>query len=103
MLEDHFALDAVSAEPIIRKKLELLKAHADETQAIYRLIDRMRTSSPWRALPQAEHRYWVVSQVAQHPSLTPRAKEAAVQRLYEIAANTSRKLSKQFCSDWTAT
>lgn len=85
MLEDHFALDAASAMPIIQKKLELLKAHADETQATYRLIDRMRTSSPWRAL-QAEHRYWVVSQVAQHPSLTPRAKEAAVQRLQEIAA-----------------
>ncbi|MFQ1892727.1 ankyrin repeat domain-containing protein [Aeromonas veronii] len=85
MLEDHFALDAASAEPIIRKKLELLKAHADETQAIDRLIDRMRTSSPWRAL-QSEQRYWVVSQVAQHPSLTPRAKEAAVQRLQEIAA-----------------
>ncbi|MFQ2505463.1 ankyrin repeat domain-containing protein [Aeromonas caviae] len=91
MLEDHFALDAVSAEPIIRKKLELLKAHADETQAIYRLIDRMRTSSPWRAL-QAEHRYWVVSQVAQHPSLTPRAKEAAVQRLYEIAATPAETI-----------
>ncbi len=91
MLEDHFALDAVSAEPIIRKKLELLKAHADETQAIYRLIDRMRTSSPWRAL-QAEHRYWVVSQVAQHPSLTPRAKEATVQRLYEIAATPAETI-----------
>ncbi|WJM84158.1 ankyrin repeat domain-containing protein [Dickeya chrysanthemi] len=85
MLEDIFALDAASAVPIIQKKMELLKAHVDERQAIHRLIDRMRTSSPWRVL-QTEHRYWVVSQVAQHSTLSNRGKEATIQRLRELAA-----------------
>lgn len=84
-LEDHVWLDAETATPLIQRNVERTEAIADEIRAEMRLIERMKTASPWRAL-QDENRYWVVSQVAQHEGLSPRAKEAAIRRLRELAA-----------------
>jgi hypothetical protein len=83
-LEDHLGLDAESSLPIIQRKVDRATAIADELNAELHLVARMRNSSSWRAL-QGEHRYWVVSQVAQHADLSPRAKAAAIQRLRELA------------------
>jgi|GEM_PF-5017046 len=49
----------------------------------------MKNSSSWRTL-QSEHRYLVVSQVANHPDLGPRAKEAPIQRLRELTKTPTR-------------
>jgi len=49
----------------------------------------MQTSSPWRAL-QGEQSLWVISQVAQHSDISSRAKEAAIQRLRELAATPTQ-------------
>ena len=84
-LEDHVGLDEKSAENIIKRNIERTKALNDEDDAVKSLIGRTKYSSPWRALQQ-EDRYWVVSQVAHNTSLTPRAKEAAIQRLRELAS-----------------
>jgi hypothetical protein len=84
-LEDHIGLDALSAAPIIQRNLERALAFASELQNELQLVERMNSSSPWRAL-QDEDSYWVVSQVAQHTDLSPRAKEATIQRLRELAA-----------------
>ncbi|WP_071604305.1 hypothetical protein [Dickeya poaceiphila] len=83
-LEDHWGADEKSTLSIIQREMERAKAYADEINAICLLIDRMSISSPWRAL-QTEHRYSVVRQVAQHSSLSLRAREAAIKRLRELA------------------
>jgi len=44
----------------------------------------MKHSSSWRAL-QEEHRYWVISQEVNYTELSPRAKDAAMKRLRELA------------------
>ncbi|KFJ90103.1 ankyrin [Pseudomonas sp. 1-7] len=88
-LEDHLGLDAESALPIIQRNAEHAAAIADELSTELHLVARMKNSSSWRAL-QSEHRYWVVSQVANHPDLSLRAKEAAIQRLRELAITPAR-------------
>ncbi|MEG2468683.1 MAG: ankyrin repeat domain-containing protein [Comamonas sp.] len=88
-LEDYIALDAHSALPIIQRNVKRAAAFADEINTELRLAERMKTSSPWRAL-QGEHCYWVISQVALDSDLSPKAKEAAIQRLRELAANPAQ-------------
>jgi hypothetical protein len=48
------------------------------------LVVRMHKSSPWRAL-QGESRFWVVAQVARRLNLNQRSKQAALQRLRDLA------------------
>lgn len=88
-LKDHVGLDAESARPIIQRNAERAAAIADELSAELHLVSRMKNSSSWRAL-QGEHRYWVISQVAHHADLGPRAREAAIQRLRELAATPAQ-------------
>lgn len=88
-LEDHVGLDAESARPIIQRNTERAAAIADKLNTELHLVARMKSSSSWRAL-QGEHRYWVVSQVAHHADLGPRAREAAIQRLRELAATPAQ-------------
>lgn len=88
-LEDCIALDEQSAPPIIQRNLERDAEFTDEISSELRLIERMKTTSPWRAL-QGEHRYWVISQVAQHTDFGASAKEAAIQRLRNLAATPAQ-------------
>ncbi|QBY54447.1 ankyrin repeat domain-containing protein [Cupriavidus oxalaticus] len=88
-LEDYIGLDAQSALPIIQRNVERVAAFAEEINSELRLVARMKTSSPWRAL-QGEKRYWVISQVVQNPDLGPLAKQAAIQRLRELAATPAQ-------------
>jgi hypothetical protein len=83
-LDDHIGLDEMSVKRIARRNVERDKNFADERIATERLVDRMQKSSPWRAL-QSEHRYWVISQVAQHPGLTPKAKDMSIKRFFEVS------------------
>src|SRR5690606_38327566 len=69
---------------IIQRNVERIAEFADEISKELRLVERMKTSSPWRAL-QGEHRYWVITQVAQNSDLGPLAKQAAIQRLRDLA------------------
>ncbi|TNF20027.1 MAG: ankyrin repeat domain-containing protein [Vibrionaceae bacterium] len=84
-LEDLIGLDLQSATAIIKRNAERSTALADELNSALHLAERIKKSSPWRAL-QGEHRYWVISQVVQDTSLSERAKKAAIQRLRELAA-----------------
>lgn len=94
-LEDHIGLDAKSAAPIIQRNFERMKATAEEIIAEYELVKRLATASPWRTL-QEENRYWVVSQIAQRKELGPKAIDAAIKRLREVAANPSETLQAAF-------
>lgn len=88
-LEDYVALDVQSAPPIIQRSVERVAAFADEIGRELQLVKRMQTSSPWRAL-QGEQSFWVISQVAQHSDISPRANEAAIRRLRELAATPAQ-------------
>ncbi|MBK3453243.1 ankyrin repeat domain-containing protein [Pseudomonas sp. MF6754] len=88
-LEDHVGLDAESAMPIIKRKAQRAVAFADELNTELHLVARMKNSSSWRAL-QGEHRYWVISQVANHAGLSPRAKGATIQHLRELASTPAQ-------------
>lgn len=88
-LEDYVALDVQSAPPIIQRSVERVSALVDEMDRGLQLVKRIQTSSPWRTL-QGEQSFWVISQVAQHSGISPRAKEAAIQRLRELAATPAQ-------------
>lgn len=83
-LEDHIGFDGPSEVPIIQRNAERAIAFARELKSEVLLIERMRSSSPWRAL-QGESSYWVVAQVVQSQDISLRAKEAAIQRMRELA------------------
>lgn len=88
-LVDHVGLDTHSALPIIKRNAERMATFANELCTELHLVERMKKSSSWRAL-QSENSYWVISQVAQHKDLSPRAKEAATQRLRDLAVSPAQ-------------
>lgn len=88
-LENLVGWDAPSAASIIQRNVERAVSFADEIRSELHLVERMRTSSPWRAL-QGEHRFWVISQVAQNPGLGSVAKQAVVQRLRDLASTPAQ-------------
>lgn len=83
-LGNYVASDPQSQGAIVTRNMERASQFGDEIVAELRLVERMKAASPWRAL-QTESRFWVVSQVAQEPSLAPLAKQAAIQRMRELA------------------
>lgn len=83
-LEDHIALNPVSAAYIIQRNIKRVDSFFSEMERTTQLLSRMQVASPWRAL-QNEQSYWVVSQVAQHPNLSSNARKLAVNRLRELA------------------
>lgn len=87
-LEDHIGLDEQTARPIIQRSQERAFAFAEEIKSELRLTERLKSSSPWRTL-QGESRYWVILQVAQSSDLPPIAKQAAIQRLRDLAVTPS--------------
>jgi hypothetical protein len=90
-LEDWVGIDEASARPIIERKVLRLKEEAEEDLRYVKLVERLRTGSPWRAL-QAESNYWVVSQIPLNESLSAKARQAAIQRTRELAADPSQRL-----------
>lgn len=90
-LENLVGWDEPSVAHIIQRNLERLASFANEEHSVLELVERMRTSSPWRVL-QGENRFWVIAQVAQSPALFPRAKQAALQRLRVLASTPSQSI-----------
>lgn len=88
-IEGHVGLDEQSAAPIIKRNYQRRMTLAKEILRESHLLARVKQSSPWRAL-QGEHSFWVISQLAQHTDFSPRAKEAAIQRLRELAATPAQ-------------
>ena len=88
-LEDCFPLDTAQAHAITQCKLDRIRAFDDEIARENQLVERIKTSSPWRAL-QGEANYWVVEQVAQNLAISPLARQAATQRLRELAGTPAQ-------------
>jgi hypothetical protein len=84
-LENYVAFDPQSQVSIFTRNKGRAGQFGEEIMAELRLVERMKAGSPWRAL-QTESRFWVVSQVAHDRSLAPLARQAAIQRMRELAS-----------------
>ena len=84
-LEDLVALDMDTATTLIASKCRRIKEEYEENIRLQRLLERVRTASPWRTL-QGEASYAVVSHVAKSTSLPLKTRLLAIQRLRELAA-----------------
>lgn len=83
-LENHIGLNTQMHQNLVARNLQRDEESFKELKAQQELVNRMKVSSPWRAL-QNESSYWVVSQAAQTQGISPKASEAATQRLKELA------------------
>lgn len=90
-LVDFVPMDEANAPRIVESKFRLLKEMSDECGRTEHLLDRIRRSSPWRAL-QAESDYWTVSQVAQSHKLPAKALRLVIQRMRELATTPSQAI-----------
>ncbi len=93
-LEDLVPLGDGNAKDVIERRLLGLKQEYAEDIRLMTLVEKVRQSSPWRAL-EAEPSYWVVSQFAQKDNLSPSARALAVKRLRDLAdlaANPGQKV-----------
>jgi hypothetical protein len=91
-LEDLIPMRKEDAGEITRRRVEQLKQEFDEDVRLANLLERIRCSSPWRAL-QAEHGYWVVCQVPGREDLSLKVRQMAVHRMRELAATTGQIVS----------
>jgi hypothetical protein len=85
-LEDLVPLREGDAQAIIERRVLGLQHEAEEDQRLMVLIDKVRHSSPWRAL-EVEPSYWVLSQFAQTKNLSPNAQTLAIKRLRDVATS----------------
>jgi len=83
-LEDFVPLSEEDAGPIIERRMLRLEREHEEDLRLEKLVDRVRTASPWRAL-QAEDNYRVVSQLVLQEDLSPKARDMAAQRMRDLA------------------
>lgn len=84
-LEDLVPLGEGDAQAVIVRRLLGLKQEYEEDVRLMTLVEKVRQSSPWRAL-EAEPSYLVVSQFAQAENLSPNARALAIKRLSDLAA-----------------
>lgn len=86
-LEDHVVLHDECMQLCSPQSLKRFAVRADEEVSAEKLIDCLK-KSPWRAL-QGEDRFKIVGMVLQSGKLTHRARNAAIQRLRELASTPS--------------
>lgn len=87
-LEDHYPTDHKSSTKIAQRNIERVRKLESEYETQEKLINQLKTGSPWRIL-QREDNNWIVSQVVQTKGIAPRVKEAAIKRLRELASSPS--------------
>lgn len=88
-LEDLVTLDKSALPGHIRNKAQRLMDELEADKRCIVLIDRLRTGSPWRILGE-ENDYWIVSQIAQDSTLSKKARDAAINRMRELASSPSQ-------------
>lgn len=91
-LEDLIPWDANSAAPIVQRRMLLIKKQSDEDIRLAKLRERIRISSPWRAL-LGEDNFWVLSQLAGHDDLSPKIQDMVLRRMREIAETEGQKVA----------
>lgn len=83
-LEDHVGYDDASAMMVIKRNANRAVRLAEDLIAEVELIESLKGSWSWSQL-QNEQSFWVLSQVAQSPEIKPLARQAAIQRLRDLA------------------
>jgi hypothetical protein len=73
------------AMAVIERRCLSLQEELEEDLRVLKLIERVRSASPWRAL-EAEPSYWVLSQFAHEKAVSPNARAMAIKRMHELAA-----------------
>lgn len=96
-LDDFFPLDSADALRIAQTKSRLLSDFLEIEQRVSHLKDRVRTSSPWRAL-RAEGDYRVVTQLALSEEVSSRARQAAIERMKELAKSPEQAVYALVCA-----
>lgn len=91
-LPDLVPLTEEDARAIIQDRSRLIAQFSDEDTRLKRLAERVRATSPWRAL-QEETSYWVVMQFVQRPDLTSKIRDMALARLRELAATDGQQVA----------
>jgi hypothetical protein len=88
-LEDHVGYDDASAIAAIKRNTERAVHLAEDLTAEVELIESLKGSWSWSQL-QNERSFWVLSQVVERPEIKPLAKQAAIQRLRNLAATPNQ-------------
>ncbi|MCM8623984.1 MAG: ankyrin repeat domain-containing protein [Candidatus Accumulibacter sp.] len=87
-LEDHVGYDDASAMVVIKRNANRAVRLAEDLTAEVELIERLKGSWSWSQL-QNERSFWVLSQAVQSQEIKPLARQAAIQRLRDLAATPS--------------
>jgi hypothetical protein len=87
-LEDHVGYDDASTKVVIKRNAERAAHLAEDLIGEVGLIESLMGSRSWSELKN-ERRFWVLSQVVQSPEIRPLVKQAAIQRLRELAETPS--------------
>lgn len=91
-LEDHFIPSNEKISTTRIRDDQRLTSLRNEEINERQLIDKMRRSSPWRALQNIDN-YWILSQVSQNKTLNPAARKMAIDRIRELASTPIQTLS----------
>lgn len=87
-LEDLVPIKA-NAQTIIEHRIAVLEQEHEEDSRLAELVERVRRSSPWRAL-EAEPSYWVLSQFVHQETVAPNARTMAIKRMRELATTAGQ-------------
>ena len=90
-LEDLFLQELSSIQILAERNLQRLRDEVEEKGRLSKLLERVRSASPWRAL-QAQTSYWLVSQVALNPDVPRKTREMAIARMVELSTTANEKL-----------
>ena len=72
------------AKVVIERRCLSLQQELEEDLRLIELIEKVRRSSPWRAL-ETEPSYWVHSQFVHEKTVSPNARAMAIKRMRELA------------------
>ncbi|TKB45991.1 ankyrin repeat domain-containing protein [Ferrimonas sediminicola] len=90
-LESVWPCDGDNEEELINRELTRIAERTDKHDSRAKLAEMVSKGSPWRHL-QAESRFQVISCLAQDESINNKAREAAGNRLNELATSPEEKL-----------
>lgn len=76
-------------EAVLTRRVLSLEQELEEDLRLIALIDKVRRSSPWRAL-EAEPSFWVLNQFAHEKTISPNARSMAIKRMRDVAANSGQ-------------
>lgn len=82
------------AMAVIERRCLSLQQELEEDLRLIELIEKVRRSSPWRAL-EAEPSYWILSQFAHEKTVSPNARAMAIKRMRELAATPWQAIGPQ--------